>query len=257
MAPQQGMYGQTPTGPTEPDAWLAALDDVRRPQLEELDARIRRVAPGLRRYVDRGFLSYGRYTYKSRAGRSGDWMCLAVASNKHYISLYAGPIGLETFAPGFQRQTWAEAASASSGWPTSTSTSSRRSSAPRPPATARRSPSEAGRSRRSGFPSPDAGSRRLCPFPSREARTPAHRFASRADGRCHLPVRPATPARVSLEMFPARVGSGDSQCHTMRLSWPGAPGQSAGAAAERARGPRASPLSHLRDVAPGCPGRGG
>ena len=99
MATQQGMYGQTPTGPTEPDAWLAALDDVRRPQLEELDARIRRVAPGLRRYVDRGFLSYGRYTYKSRAGRSGDWMCLAVASNRQYISLYAGPIGLEPFAP--------------------------------------------------------------------------------------------------------------------------------------------------------------
>jgi hypothetical protein len=97
MATQQGMYGQTPTGPTDPDAWLAALDDVRRPQLEELDARIRSLAPSLRRYVDRGFLSYGRYTYRSRSGRSGDWMCLALASNKQYISLYAGPIGLDPF----------------------------------------------------------------------------------------------------------------------------------------------------------------
>jgi hypothetical protein len=98
MATQKGMYGQTPTGPTEPDAWLAALDDVRRPQLEALDARIREVAPGLRRYVDRGFLSYGRYSYKGRSGRSGDWMCIALASNKQYISLYAGPIGLEPYA---------------------------------------------------------------------------------------------------------------------------------------------------------------
>jgi len=98
MATQQGMYGQTPTGPTDPDAWLAALDDVRRPQLEGLDARIRTVAPGLRRYVDRGFLSYGRYTYRGRSGRSGNWMCLALASNNQYISLYAGPIGLERFA---------------------------------------------------------------------------------------------------------------------------------------------------------------
>ncbi len=98
MTTQQGMYGQTPTGPTDPDAWLQALDDVRRPQLEELDARIREAAPGLRRYVDRGFLSYGRYSYRSRSGRSGDWMCLALASNKQYISLYAGPIGLEAFA---------------------------------------------------------------------------------------------------------------------------------------------------------------
>jgi hypothetical protein len=97
MATQQGMYGQKPMGPTDPDAWLAALDDVRRPQLEELDARIRKVAPGLRRYVNRGFLSYGDYTYRSRSGRSGDWMCLAVASNKQYISLYAGPIGLEPY----------------------------------------------------------------------------------------------------------------------------------------------------------------
>ena len=92
------MYGQKPTGPTDPDAWLAALDDVRRPQLEELDVRIRKVAPGLRRYVDRGFLSYGRYTYQGCSGRTGDWMCLALASNKQYISLYAGPIGLEPFA---------------------------------------------------------------------------------------------------------------------------------------------------------------
>lgn len=99
MTTQQGMYGQKPTGPTDPDAWLAELDDVRRPQLEELDARIRSVAPGLRRYVNRGFLSYGDYSYRSRSGQSGEWMCLAIASNKQYISLYAGPIGLEPFAP--------------------------------------------------------------------------------------------------------------------------------------------------------------
>jgi hypothetical protein len=55
------------------------------------------VAPGLRRYVNRGFLSYGQYSYRGKSGRSGDWMCLAVASNKAYISLYAGPIGLEPY----------------------------------------------------------------------------------------------------------------------------------------------------------------
>ena len=35
------MYGKRATPPIEPEAWLAALDDVRRPQLEALDARIR------------------------------------------------------------------------------------------------------------------------------------------------------------------------------------------------------------------------
>lgn len=98
MATQQGMYGQTPTAPTDPDSWLAALDDVRRPQLEALDARIRQVAPGLKRYVNRGFLSYGEYSYRGKSGRSGEWMCIALASNKQYISLYSGPIDLEPYA---------------------------------------------------------------------------------------------------------------------------------------------------------------
>jgi hypothetical protein len=91
------MYGKRATAPVEPEVWLAALDDVRRPQLEALDARIRQVAPGLRRYVDHGFLSYGRYAYKTAAGRAGEWMCIALASNKQYISFYAGPIGLEPY----------------------------------------------------------------------------------------------------------------------------------------------------------------
>src|SRR5262245_40228423 len=90
------MYGKRPTPPVEPEAWLAALDDVRRPQLEELDARIRRIAPKARRYVDHGFLSYGRYAYRGRSS-SGEWMCIALASNKQYISVYAGPIGLEPY----------------------------------------------------------------------------------------------------------------------------------------------------------------
>ena len=92
------MYGKRATAPVEPDVWLAALDDVRRPQLEALDARIRQVVPGLDRYVDHGFLSYGRYTYTYASGRTGEWMCIALASNKQYISFYAGPIGLEPYA---------------------------------------------------------------------------------------------------------------------------------------------------------------
>ncbi len=91
------MYGKRATPPVEPDVWLAALDDDRRPQLEELDARIRRIAPDAARYVDHGFLSYGRYAYRSRAGRTGEWMCVALASNKAYISLYAGPMSIEAY----------------------------------------------------------------------------------------------------------------------------------------------------------------
>ena len=92
------MYGKRATPPVEPDAWLAALDDDRRPQLEALDARIRTLAPALPRYVDHGFLSYGRYTYRYASGREGEWMCLALASNKQYISLYVSPTPIEPYA---------------------------------------------------------------------------------------------------------------------------------------------------------------
>lgn len=92
------MYGKRATPPTDPETWLSSLDDVRRPQFEALDERIRAVAPGLRRYVDHGFLSYGRYTYRYASGRTGEWMCIALASNKAYISLYASPIGVEPYA---------------------------------------------------------------------------------------------------------------------------------------------------------------
>jgi len=56
------------------------------------------VAPGIRTYLDHGMLAYGRYEYRYASGREGDWFVLGLASNKQYISLYVGPIGLEPFA---------------------------------------------------------------------------------------------------------------------------------------------------------------
>lgn len=91
------MYGQSDE--TDPDAYIAGLDDVRRPQIEALDARIRAVAPTLERHMTSGLLSYGHYSYRYASGREGEWMVLGIAPNKAYISLYAGPIQVESFAP--------------------------------------------------------------------------------------------------------------------------------------------------------------
>ena len=77
--------------------------------------RIRPVFPEARPHVDHGSLTYGRYTYRSRVSQTGEWMCVALASNKAYISLYAGPIGLEGLRDAAsRRRTSAGAASASS-----------------------------------------------------------------------------------------------------------------------------------------------
>jgi uncharacterized protein YdhG (YjbR/CyaY superfamily) len=80
---------------TDPDAWIAALPEPRRSDIAALDRRVQDVAPRLHRYVSRGFLAYGRYTYRGASGREGEWFVLGVASNKRYISLYAPPTGVE------------------------------------------------------------------------------------------------------------------------------------------------------------------
>ena len=67
---------------SDADDWTAALPEPRRTDIAAIDARIRAVAPGLRRYVERGFLAYGRYHYIGASKREGDWFVLGVASNK-------------------------------------------------------------------------------------------------------------------------------------------------------------------------------
>jgi uncharacterized protein YdhG (YjbR/CyaY superfamily) len=83
---------------SDADDWIAALPEPRRTDIAAIDARIRAVAPDLRRYVDRGFLAYGRYRYRYASKKEGDWFVLGIASNKAYISLYSSPVGVEPWA---------------------------------------------------------------------------------------------------------------------------------------------------------------
>jgi uncharacterized protein YdhG (YjbR/CyaY superfamily) len=83
---------------SEADDWIAALPEPRRTTIAAIDARVRAIAPDLRRYVERGLLGYGRYRYRYASKREGDWAVLGIASNKAYISLYASPISVEPWA---------------------------------------------------------------------------------------------------------------------------------------------------------------
>jgi hypothetical protein len=71
-----------------PEAYIAALDEPRRTEIQELDALIRANAPKLERWVVSGILGYGRYHYRGRSGREGDWFRIGLASNKASISLH-------------------------------------------------------------------------------------------------------------------------------------------------------------------------
>lgn len=71
-----------------PEEYLAALAEPRQGEVRAVDALIRSTAPGLEPRLQSGMLAYGRYTYRSASGRSGEWFPIGLASNKRYISLY-------------------------------------------------------------------------------------------------------------------------------------------------------------------------
>ena len=71
-----------------PAAYIAAVDDKRRPDIAALDALIRRHAPKLEPVIIGGMLGYGPFHYRNASGREGDSCKLAIANNASYISLY-------------------------------------------------------------------------------------------------------------------------------------------------------------------------
>ncbi len=92
-----GLYGKKERIADSPEAYVEGLESPRREDIGRLHERIREVAPGLVPSAKEGMLTYGTYTYKSRAGREGSWWILGVASNKAYISLYAPTLQAESY----------------------------------------------------------------------------------------------------------------------------------------------------------------
>ena len=74
---------------------LAATPEPLRAELDALDRAIRAAAPGLEASVDRGFLGYGRYSYRYATGREGDWFALSLVPRANNLTLYVGAIGVE------------------------------------------------------------------------------------------------------------------------------------------------------------------
>lgn len=71
-----------------PADYLAHLPDDRKAALTALDRAIRKAVPKLKPVIVYGMLGYGPFHYKYASGREGDWVVIALASQKNYISLY-------------------------------------------------------------------------------------------------------------------------------------------------------------------------
>ena len=77
---------------TTPKEFLAALPEIQKKDAIALDKMIRAEAPKLKPVVIPSgmglFLGYGKYPYKTKAGKTGDWFTIGISSRKQGLSLY-------------------------------------------------------------------------------------------------------------------------------------------------------------------------
>lgn len=80
------MYGNSDAKTHE--EYIAEVEEKRRDDIQQFHDLIRKTAPELEPTMEFGMLGYGKFHYKYKSGREGDWMKVGVANNKQYISLY-------------------------------------------------------------------------------------------------------------------------------------------------------------------------
>ncbi len=71
-----------------PAEYIGSLKEPRRSEIEALHKIITATVPKLEPTMAFGMIGYGRFHYKYASGREGDWVTVALASQKNYISLY-------------------------------------------------------------------------------------------------------------------------------------------------------------------------
>lgn len=76
------------TSAKTPEEYINSLEEPRREQIKKLHEVIIKTVPKLKPFIISGMIGYGKYRYKSKSGREGDWCTIALASQKNYISIY-------------------------------------------------------------------------------------------------------------------------------------------------------------------------
>lgn len=71
---------------TSVSAYLKELDEPRKSELQQLHALICKAAPKLKPYIQQSgnseIAGYGKYSYKTKSGCTGDWFVIGLASRK-------------------------------------------------------------------------------------------------------------------------------------------------------------------------------
>jgi hypothetical protein len=71
-----------------PEEYIDRILEPRKSEMETLHKLIINTVPNLKPFMIAGMIGYGKYHYKSKSGREGEWCTIALASQKNYISVY-------------------------------------------------------------------------------------------------------------------------------------------------------------------------
>jgi len=71
-----------------PEEYIDRLQEPRQSDVRHLHHLIRREAPELEPHANADGIGYGKYRFRYKTGREGDWSTIGLASQKRYISLY-------------------------------------------------------------------------------------------------------------------------------------------------------------------------
>lgn len=80
---------------TTPEEYIERLEEPRRSDVRWLHDMIRAEAPQLEPHISYRQIGYGKYRFRYKSGREGDWATIGLGSRKAYISLYINAVGGE------------------------------------------------------------------------------------------------------------------------------------------------------------------
>lgn len=78
-----------PSKASTPQEYISMLEEPRKSEIKKLHAFIKKSAPKLKPYLEGSIIGYGKFPYKSKSGREGEWFVLGLANQKNYISIYS------------------------------------------------------------------------------------------------------------------------------------------------------------------------
>lgn len=77
-----------PNPHSTPEEYISHVEEERKADIQALHDLIQKTLPSRKPYMESGMIGYGKFRYRSKSGREGDWALILLSNRKNYISLY-------------------------------------------------------------------------------------------------------------------------------------------------------------------------